>query len=212
MSELLATALLLAVVVGSGIMAERLAGGQEAVALLANSVATAAGLIALILTFGSVSSHMNPAVTLAEAACGTTAWRRVPVYVLAQLLGAFLGVAIAHLMFELPLFAASHHDRSGWPRGLGEFVATFLLILVVLVCSRTRPAATPYAVAATVCAGYWFTSSTSFANPAVTLARAATDSFTGIRPEDVPGFLVGEALGAGAAILTFRWLFVARGP
>ena len=206
-AEAVGTALLLATVVGSGIMAERLAGGNTAVALLANTIATGAGLVALILTFGGVSgAHFNPAVTLADATWGGLPWRQVPPYLLAQVVGAFAGVACAHLMFEAPLLSASHHARAGVGQLVGELVATFGLVSVIADCSRARPGATPFAVAAFITAAYWFTSSTSFANPAVTLARAATDSFTGIRPADVPGFVVAQLVGAGAGAVFFRWL------
>ncbi|HET6280455.1 MAG TPA: MIP/aquaporin family protein [Polyangia bacterium] len=206
-AEAVGTALLLATVVGSGIMAETLAGGNVAIALLANTMATGAGLLALILTFGGVSgAHFNPAVTVADASQGGLPWRSVPPYVIAQLAGAFAGVALAHLMFDLPVFSASHHVRSGVGQLAGEFTATFGLVSVVWGCSRSRPAATPFAVAAYIMAAYWFTSSTSFANPAVTLARAASDSFAGIRPADAPGFIAAQSLGAAAATLLFRWL------
>jgi glycerol uptake facilitator-like aquaporin len=206
-AEGVGTALLLATVVGSGIMAERLAGGNVAVALLANTLATGAGLVALILTFGGVSgAHFNPAVTVAEASLGELPWRAVGPYLGAQLVGAFAGVALAHVMFDLPLFAASHHARAGVGPLVGEFTATFGLVGVIRGCARARPAATPFAVAAFIAAAYWFTSSTSFANPAVTLARAATDTFAGIRPADAPGFIAAQALGAGAATAFFRWL------
>jgi glycerol uptake facilitator-like aquaporin len=207
-AEGLGTALLLATVVGSGIMGERLAGGNVAVALLANTLATGAGLVALILTFGSVSgAHFNPAVTLAEASQGGLPWSEVPGYVAAQIAGAFGGVAIAHVMFnERALFFASRHDRSGVSQLVSEFVATFGLLGVIAACSRRRPASVPYAVGAYITAAYWFTSSTSFANPAVTLARAATDTFAGIRPLDVPGFVVAQLAGAAAATAVFRWL------
>ncbi len=204
-AETLATCILLAVVVGSGIMGERLAGGDAAMALLANSLATGAALIALILTFGPVSgAHMNPVVTLAAAATGELSWRRVPGYLTAQLVGAFLGVALAHLMFELPIYSASTHARAGLAQGLSEFVATYCLLLVVLTCSRAKSSATPFAVASIIVAGYWFTASTSFANPAVTLARACTNTFAGIRPLDTPVFLLAQVLGAAAAVFTFR--------
>jgi glycerol uptake facilitator-like aquaporin len=206
-AEAAGTALLLATVVGSGIMAERLSGGNVALALLANTIATGAGLVALILTFGGVSgAHFNPAVTIADAARGGRPWREVPPYVIAQVVGAFAGVALAHLMFDLPAFTASRHVRSGVGPLAGELTATFGLLSVICGCGRARPEATPFAVGAYITAAYWFTSSTSFANPAVTLARAATDSFSGIRPQDVPGFLVAQLLGAGVAILFFRWL------
>ncbi len=206
-AEALGTAMLLATVVGSGIMAERLAGGNVAIALLANTVATGAGLVALILTFGSVSgAHFNPAVTLADASQGGLPWRLVPGYVAAQVMGAFVGVAAAHGMFDLPVFAASTHVRAGGSQIWSEFVATFGLLAVIWGCARQRPSAVPFAVAAYVTAAYWFTASTSFANPAVTLARAATDTFAGIRPADAPGFVVAQLLGAGAATALFRWL------
>jgi glycerol uptake facilitator-like aquaporin len=206
-AEAIGTALLLATVVGSGIMGERLAGGNVAIALLANSLATGAGLVALILTFGGVSgAHFNPAVTVADASQGGMPWRFVPPYVVAQVTGAFAGVALAHLMFGAPLFTASRHVRAGAGQLTGELTATFGLVSVIWGCSRSRPSATPFAVAAYITSAYWFTSSTSFANPAVTLARAATDSFAGIRPADVPGFLVAQTVGAAAATILFRWL------
>lgn len=206
-AEGLGTALLLATVVGSGIMGERLAGGNVAVALLANTLATGAGLVALILTFGPISgAHFNPAVTLADASQGGLAWRDVPAYVLAQLAGAFAGVAAAHGMFELPAFSASRHARTGPAQWFAELVATFGLLAVIWGCSRRRSPAVPFAVGAYITAAYWFTASTSFANPAVTLARAATDTFAGIRPADVAGFVVAQLAGAGAATALFRWL------
>lgn len=206
-AEGLGTALLLATVVGSGIMAERLAGGNVALALLANTLATGAGLAALILTFGSVSgAHFNPAVTLADASQGGLPWPSVPAYLAAQVAGAFAGVVAAHAMFGLPLVAASTHVRAGSAQLVSEFVATFGLLAVIWGCARTRASAVPFAVAAYITAAYWFTASTSFANPAVTLARAATDTFAGIRPVDVPGFVVAQLAGAGAATALFRWL------
>ena len=206
-AEALGTALLLATVVGSGIMAERLAGGNVAIALLANTLATGAALIALILTFGPISgAHFNPAVTLADASQGGLPWREVPGYVLAQIAGAFVGVALAHLMFGLPLFEASTKLRAGMPQAISEFVATFGLLAVIWGCVRRRSDAVPFAVAAYITAAYWFTASTSFANPAVTLARAATNTFAGIRPDDVPAFILAQLIGAAAATLLFRWL------
>ena len=206
-AETFGTAFLLAAVVGSGIMGERLAGGNVAIALLANALATGAALVALILAFGPISgAHFNPAVTLADAALGGIRWREAPVYVLAQVLGAFLGVAAAHGMFDLPLFAASTHVRSGASQLFSEFVATFGLLSVIWGCARSRPSAAPFAVAAYITAAYWFTASTSFANPAVTLARAATDTFAGIRPADAPGFLVAQLAGAAGSTALFRWL------
>jgi glycerol uptake facilitator-like aquaporin len=211
-AELLATALLVATVIGSGIMGESLAGGNIAVALLANTLATGAGLVALILTFGPVSgAHMNPVVTVADASHGGTAWREVPAYVVAQIAGGLLGTACAHLMFGKPLFFASHHARAGGAQLFSEFVATFGLLSVIWGTSRSRPAVTPFAVAAYITAAYWFTGSTSFANPAVTVARAASDTFAGIRPSDVPGFIGAQAVGATAATLLFRWL-IPKGP
>ncbi len=201
------TALLLAAVVGSGIMGERLAGGNVAIALLANTVATGAALVALILTFGPISgAHFNPAVTLADAWQGGLAWRDALVYLLAQIMGALVGVAAAHLMFGLPLFFASRHARSGAAQMFSEFVATFGLLSVIWGCARLRTTAVPFAVAAYITAAYWFTASTSFANPAVTLARSLSDTFAGIRPADAPGFIAAQLLGAAAATLLFRWL------
>jgi glycerol uptake facilitator-like aquaporin len=206
-AEALGTALLLATVVGSGIMGEKLAGGNVAMALLANTIATGAGLVALILTFGPTSgAHFNPAVTLADASQGGLPWREVPAYVGAQTVGALLGVGVANFMFEKPMFFASTHERSGSAQVVSEFVATFGLLAVIWGCSRKRPDAVPFAVGAYITAAYWFTSSTSFANPAVTIARAASDTFAGIRPADVPMFVVAQLLGAAAATATFRWL------
>jgi len=205
-AEALATAFLLATVIGSGIMGERLSGGNVAVALLANTVATGAGLVALIATFGPLSgAHMNPAVTVAEAARGAFPWRDVPAYVCAQVLGAFAGAAVAHLMFEEPVVSMSLHARAGAAQLLSEFVATFGLLVVIRSTARHRPAVVPFAVGAYITAAYWFTSSTSFANPAVTLARAASNTFAGIRPADAPGFIVAQCLGAGAATAVFNW-------
>jgi glycerol uptake facilitator-like aquaporin len=199
--------MLLAAIVGSGIMADRLAGGNVAVALLANTIATAAALVALILTFGPISgAHFNPAVSIADATQNGLTWREVPGYVAAQVGGTALGVWIAHLMFGERLFMLSLHARSGPAQMLSEFVATFGLLSVIWGCSRRRSDAVPFAVAAYIAAAYWFTASTSFANPAVTLARALTDTFAGIRPVDVPGFLVAQLTGAATATLLFRWL------
>lgn len=206
-SEALGTAFLLATVIGSGIMGERLCGGNVAVALLANTVATGAGLIALILTFGPISgAHFNPAVTLADASEGGLAWGDVPFYVVAQVVGAFAGAAIAHVMFSEPVFSASTHVRAGAAQLVSEFVATFGLLAVIWGCVRSRASVTPFAVGAYITGAYWFTSSTSFANPAVTLARAASNTFAGIRPVDAPGFILVQLLGAAAATATFRWL------
>jgi glycerol uptake facilitator-like aquaporin len=194
-------------VVGSGIMAERLAGGNVALALLANSIATGAALVALILALAPISgAHFNPAVTLADAIQGGIAWREVPGYVSAQIVGAFAGVAAAHLMFGLPLFFASHHARSGIPLLWSEFIATFGLLLIIWGCARVRSSAVSIAVGAYIAGAYWFTASTSFANPAVTLARAASDTFAGIRPADAPGFIVAQLAATVAAAVFFRWL------
>jgi glycerol uptake facilitator-like aquaporin len=201
------TAFLLATVVGSGIMGERLAGGNVAIALLANTLATGAILVALILSFGPISgAHFNPVVTLAVALEGRLPWRELFAYMSAQIVGAFIGVAAAHLMFGLPLFFASTHIRHGAPQLWSEFIATFGLLAVIWGCSRFRPAAAAYAVGAYITAAYWFTASTSFANPAVTLARAASNTLAGIRPIDAPGFIVVQLFAASAATVFFRWL------
>lgn len=212
-AEFLGTGFLLAAVVGSGIMAERLSAGNAAIALLAKAAATGAALVALILAFGSISgAHFNPAVTLAYASQRGLPWRDVPGYLFAQIFGAIAGVACAHLMFELPVFSLSHHARGGIAQFFSETVATFGLLCVIWGCSWMRSAAVPFAVGAYITAAYWFTASTSFANPAVTLARAATDSFSGIRPIDVPGFIAAQLAGAALATLSFRWLFPALLP
>jgi len=206
-SEAIGTAFLLATVVGSGIMGERLAGGNVAIALLANTLATGAGLVALILTFGPISgAHFNPVVTLADAWQGGTAWRDVPGYLAAQMLGAVGGVVIAHAMFGEPVFAASEHVRAGASQLFSEFIATFGLLSVIWGVSRRNPQFTPFAVGAYITAAYWFTASTSFANPAVTLARSLTNTFSGIRPVDAPGFIVAQIAGAAAATALFRFL------
>jgi glycerol uptake facilitator-like aquaporin len=207
-AEGLGTAFLLSIVVGSGIMAERLAGGNVAIALLANAIATGAGLIALILMFGTISgAHFNPVVTLSEWWQKNMPAREVLPYIAVQAVGAFAGVAAAHGMFGDPLFFASQHERTGIAQWWSEFVATFGLIAVIIGVSRSRPGATPFAVAAYITAAYWFTSSTSFANPAVTLARSATDTFAGIRPGDAPGFIIAQLIGAAAATIVFCWLY-----
>jgi glycerol uptake facilitator-like aquaporin len=206
-AEAIGTALLLAAIVGSGIMADRLAGGNVAIALLANTIATGATLVALILTFGPISgAHFNPAVTLADASQGGLAWRAVPGYIAAQFLGAFAGVAAAHLMFGEALFSASHHVRAGASQVFSEAVATFGLLCVIWGCARLRSSAVPFAVGAYITGAYWFTASTSFANPAVTAARSFTDTFAGIRPVDAPVFIAAQLFGAAAATLLFRWL------
>jgi glycerol uptake facilitator-like aquaporin len=206
-AEAIGTALLLAIVVGSGIMGEKLAGGNAAVALLANSIATGAGLYALIVTLGPVSgAHFNPIVSAVSAWEGSLKPRECVVYVSAQVCGAFLGVAAAHAMFSLPLLQVSAHLRPTLGEGLGEVIATFGLVSVILLLSRSRRDAIPAAVACFITSAYWFTSSTSFANPAVTLARAATDTFAGISPQSVPLFIGGQIAGAVLAQLTARWL------
>ena len=206
-AEAIGTAMLLAAVVGSGIMAERLSGGNQAIALLANTMATGAALVALILTFGPISgAHFNPAVSMADASQGGLRWSDVPAYLVAQLSGAVIGVWTAHVMFGERVFMLSVHARSGPAQMVSEFVATFGLLSVIWGCSRRRSDAVPFAVAAYITAAYWFTASTSFANPAVTLARALTDTFAGIRPADVPGFIGAQFAGAIAATLLFRWL------
>jgi len=206
-AEAIGTAMLLAAVVGSGIMADRLSNGNGAIALLANAMATAAALVALILTFGPVSgAHFNPAVSIADASQGGLRWQETPAYVAAQVAGAVFGVWTAHVMFGERVFMLSEHPRSGPAQLVSEFVATFGLVSVIRGCSRRRPDAAPFAVAAYIAAAYWFTASTSFANPAVTFARALTDTFAGIRPSDVPGFVVAQIAGAAAATFLFRWL------
>jgi glycerol uptake facilitator-like aquaporin len=199
--------MLLAAVVGSGIMGERLAGGNVAIALLANTVATGAALVALILTFGPISgAHFNPAVSIADASQGGIGWFEAAAYSLMQIIAAVLGVAVADAMFGEPIFAWSRHVRAGWPQLLSEAVATFGLLAVIWGCARRRADAVPFAVGAYIVAAYWFTASTSFANPAVTLARSLTDTFAGIRPADVGGFIAAQAAGAAAATALFRWL------
>ncbi len=206
-AEFLGTALLLAAVVGSGIMGERLAGGNTAIALLANSLATGGALVCLIAVFAPISgAHLNPAVSLADALRGGLSWRETPVYIGAQIAGAIVGVAAANVMFGLPLFFASHHVRSGGAQWFSEFLATFGLLAIIWGCARHRPAIVPFTVAAYIVAAYWFTSSTSFANPAVTIARSLTDTFSGIRPDDVAGFVAAQLLGALAATALFAWL------
>jgi glycerol uptake facilitator-like aquaporin len=206
-SEFLGTGFLVAAVVGSGIMAERLANGNVALALLANTLATGAALVALILAFGPISgAHFNPAVTLADASQRGLPWREVPVYLIAQIAGATLGAISAHLMFGLPLLSISRHARSGPARQFSEFVATFGLLAVIWGCARLRSTAVPFAVGAYITAAYWFTASTSFANPAVTIARCLTDTFAGIRPADAGGFVAAQLAGAFTATLLFRWL------
>jgi glycerol uptake facilitator-like aquaporin len=212
-TEGLGTGLLVATVVGSGIMAERLAGGNVGLALLANTTATGAVLVALILALAPLSgAHFNPVVTLASRVQHDLPWRDVLAYIGAQVLGGLVGTAIANLMFETPVFSLSGHVRSGPAQLLSEAVATFGLLLIIGACARQQPGAAPFAVAGYITAAYWFTASTSFANPAVTLARAVSDSFAGIRPQDVPGFIGAQGVGAAAAVAVVRWLAPGAAP
>jgi len=205
-AEAVATALLTAAVVGSGIMGERLAGGNLGLTLLANTLATGAALVALILTFGPLSgAHLNPAVTLAAAVERGLPWREVPTYLGAQCLGSVIGVTTANAMFALPPLSLSRHVRAGPAEIVSEIVATFGLLAVVRGCSRYNHSVIAPAVAAYITSAYWFTASTSFANPAVTVGRALTDTFAGIRPVDVPAFILAQLVGAAAATVLFRW-------
>ncbi|WP_293371418.1 MIP/aquaporin family protein [Nevskia sp.] len=207
-AEFIGSAWLLAVVVGSGIMGERLSAGNVALALLANAIATGCALLVLIVIFAPLSgAHFNPAVSAVFWSRGELPIRRLLAYAPAQLLGALVGVAIAHGMFELPIVQASQHGRSGGAQWLGEFVATAGLVLTILGSIAARPAWTPLLVAGYITAAYWFTSSTSFANPAVTIARSFTDSFAGIAPGDVAGFIVAQMFGAAAAAWLGGWLW-----
>jgi glycerol uptake facilitator-like aquaporin len=206
-AEALGSALLVCAVIGSGIMGERLAGGNTAIALLANTIATGAMLVALILTFGSISgAHFNPAVTMLTAWQRGIPWREVVPYIASQCSGAIVGTCTAHLMFSLPLISLSRHARAGTAQLFSEFVATFGLLAVIWGCGRLRPGQVPYAVGAYITGAYWFTSSTSFANPAVTIARAFSDTFAGIRPADAGGFIAAQLLGGAAATALFSWL------
>lgn len=206
-AEFLGTAGLLAVVVGSGIMGENLAAGNLAIALLANTIATGAGLAFLILSFGDISgAHFNPAVTLTEVWRSNLNWRESIFYLIAQITGAFAGVGLANLMFDLPVYSASTKIRAGNSQFLSEFVATFGLIAVIQAVVKFRPKLVFLAVAVYITAAYWFTASTSFANPAVTLARSVSNTFAGINPANVPMFIVAQMLGAFAATFLFKWL------
>jgi glycerol uptake facilitator-like aquaporin len=207
-AEAIGTASLIATIIGSGIMAERLAGGNVAIALLANTLATACALVVLILMFGPVSgAHMNPVVTLVFALRGELTRRRAGLYVVAQLMGALVGVILAHAMFDETLVQASTHARTGPSQWLSEFIATFGLIGVILGVRRARPESVPIAVGLYIAAAYWFTASTSFANPAVALARSLTNTFSGIDRADVPAFVVAELIGGLVAMAFFGWLF-----
>jgi glycerol uptake facilitator-like aquaporin len=188
-------------------MGERLANGNVAIALLANTIATGAALVALILTFGPISgAHFNPAVTIADASQGGLPWREVPFYVAAQTVGGIIGVAVANVMFSLPVFSASHHQRAGVAQIFSEFVASFGLLSVIWGCVRFRSQVIPFAVAAYITAAYWFTASTSFANPAVAIARSLTNTFSGIRPVDLPGFIGAQLIGAVCGLAFASWL------
>ena len=211
-AEFAGTALLLAAVVGSGIMAERLAGGNVAIALLANSLATGGVLVCLIVALGPISgAHFNPAVSLSDALAGGISRLEYCYYTIAQVAGAVTGVLAAHAMFGLPAIAFSHHVRSGPSQWFAEFVATFGLLLVIWGCVRFSSQFTAFAVAGYIVGAYWFTASTSFANPAVTIARSLSDTFAGIRPIDVPAFLVAQLCGAVAATFLFQWLAPRKG-
>lgn len=206
-AEAVGTAMLLAVVVGSGIMAQGLFPESVGLPLLANALATGGGLVALILTFGAISgAHFNPVVTIFDAASGSRPWRDVMPYVVAQVIGGVVGVLATHVMFDRAVFQVSHTVRSGFPLMFSEFVATFGLIATIWGVARKRSDAVPFAVAAYITGAYWFTPSTSFANPAVTIARALTDTFAGIRPADAPGFIAAQLLGGAAAAALFHWL------
>jgi glycerol uptake facilitator-like aquaporin len=206
-AEFVGTSFLVAAVVGSGIMGERLAGGNVAVALLANTISTGAALVALIFAFGGISgAHLNPVVTIMDAFERGLPWRETPHYVAGQLFGGISGTVVAHMMFGAPLISLSRHARSGAAQVFSEFVATFGLMSVIWGCSRLRSSAVPFAVGAYITAAYWFTASTSFANPAVTIARCLSDTFAGIRPRDVTLFVVAQFIGGLAATLLFRWL------
>lgn len=206
-AEGLGAALLLAAVIGSGIMGERLAGGNVAIALLANTIATGAALVTLILTFGPISgAHFNPAVTLSALSQGELNWRAALAYMLAQLIGAGAGALAANVMFGEPWVSFSRHARSGSRQFFSEFIAAFGLIVVIRTCARYQPRMIAFAVGGYITAAYWFTASTSFANPAVTIARSLSDTFAGIRPIDVPLFVVAQLMGAGAATWLTIWL------
>jgi glycerol uptake facilitator-like aquaporin len=206
-AEAVGSALLLAIVVGSGIMAKNLFKDNDGLALLANAIATGGGLVALILTFGGISgAHFNPVVTMFDAASGGRPWREVPRYAIAQTVGGVVGVLATHAMFDIPVIQTSHHVRSGAPLMFSEFIATFGLIAVIWGVVRKRPDAVAYAVGGYITAAYWFTPSTSFANPAVTIARSLTDTFAGIRPSDAPAFIAAQLAGAACAAVLMRWL------
>ena len=204
-TEFVATAFLLIAVVGSGIMAERLCGGNVGLALLANAIATGGALVALILAFGPQSgAHMNPVVTLAAAATEGLRWQAAPAYIAAQVVGAILGVWLAHIMFDLPIWQISQHARTGLPQWVAEVIATFGLLTVIWGCRAHHQPVTAFAVGAYITGAYWFTASTSFANPAVTIARSLSDTFAGIRPVDAPGFIIAQLAGLALALPLLR--------
>ncbi|HXX43269.1 MAG TPA: MIP/aquaporin family protein [Candidatus Acidoferrales bacterium] len=206
-AEFTGTAFLVAAVIGSGIMAERLSGGNTALALLANTMATGAALVALIAAFIPISgAHLNPVVTLMGAIDGGLPWKEVPHYAASQVAGGISGALVAHLMFALRIVSFSSHGRSGASQIFSEGVATFGLVCVIWGASRFRAGIVPVAVGAYITAAYWFTASTSFANPAVTIARCLSDTFAGIRPADVPAFVAAQFVGGLGALLLFRWL------
>lgn len=213
-AEALGSLLLAGVVIGSGVLAARMAGGNDALALLGNTAATAAILFVLITALGPISgAHFNPAVTLVMLLRREIGFGAAALYIIVQIAGCVAGAVLAHAMFELPLLQLSTHARSGGAQALSEGVATFALMMAILLVSRARPTAVPAAVALTIAAGYWWTASTSFANPAITIARALSDTFAGVRPEDAPGFIVAQLLGALAASLFCGWLVPApRSP
>jgi glycerol uptake facilitator-like aquaporin len=207
-AECLGTAFLLVAVVGSGIMAQRLAGGNDALALLCNTLPTGAILTVLILTFGPVSgAHFNPAVSIAFAFRDEIKWQDAAYYIAAQIIGGMIGVWAAHLMFELPVWQVSLHARTGAGQWFAEFIATFGLLLAILGCAARNPAAIPYAVGLYITAAYWFTASTSFANPAVTIARSVSDTFAGIAPSGVVAFIAAQLAGMVVAVLLARWFW-----
>jgi glycerol uptake facilitator-like aquaporin len=210
-AEFLGTGFLVAAVVGSGIMGERLSGGNVAIALLANTIATGAALAALILAFLPISgAHFNPVVTMAVAFRRGIAWKEAGLYATAQISGGIAGTACANIMFALPAFSISHHARMGAPQWFSELVATFGLLLVIRAVARFTPDWLPFAVGAYIVAGYWFTASTSFANPAVAIARSLSDTFSGIRPVDVPAFVAAQLAGGFFAVIVSDWLAMRR--
>jgi glycerol uptake facilitator-like aquaporin len=212
-AEFLGTALLVAVVVGSGIMGDRLSDGSAGLALLANALATGAGLVVLIWVFGPVSgAHFNPVVSLSFALQRRLPWKDCIWYVAAQVIGGLAGVMMAHVMFDMALLAPSSHARGGIGLWAGEIVASFGLVMTILGCARARPEAVPLAVGLFIMSGYWFTSSTSFANPAVTVARSLTDTFSGIMPADTGGFVLAQVTGALLATCVFQWLWRGKLP